>query len=104
MSSGKEYYFANEAQKEINLDGELSDWRIPVLADPRFTIPKGSARDGELKLFEEYAGGKWTGADDQTSAVQRLPMTPTMPASVLSSPMTTTKTLPTVPGMATPFS
>ena len=71
IEPGKEYYFANEAPGEINLDGELSDWRgIPVLADPRFTIPKGSARDGELKLFEEYAGGKWTGADDQTSAVQ----------------------------------
>ena len=71
IEPGKEYYFANEAPSEITLDGELSDWRgIPVLADPRFTIPKGSARDGELKLFEEYAGGKWTGADDQTSAVQ----------------------------------
>ena len=71
IEPGKEYYFANEAPGEITLDGELSDWRgIPVLADPRFTIPKGSARDGELKLFEEYAGGKWTGADDQTSAVQ----------------------------------
>ena len=71
IEPGKEYYFDNEAPGEINLDGELSDWRgIPVLADPRFTIPKGSARDGELKLFEEYAGGKWTGADDQTSAVQ----------------------------------
>ena len=71
IEPGKEYYFANEAPGEITLDGELSDWRgIPVLADPRFTIPKGSARGGELKLFEEYAGGKWTGADDQTSAVQ----------------------------------
>jgi len=71
IEPGKEYYFANEAPGEITLDGELNDWRgIPVLADPRFTIPKGSARDGELKLFEEYAGGKWTGADDQTSAVQ----------------------------------
>ena len=71
IEPGKEYYFANEAPGAITLDGQLDDWRgIPVLADPRFTIPKGSARDGELKLFEEYAGGTWTGADDQTSAVQ----------------------------------
>jgi hypothetical protein len=43
-----------------------------VLSDPKFYIPKGSgpARTGTLVLFEEYAGGTWSGPDDQTSAVQ----------------------------------
>jgi hypothetical protein len=41
-----------------------------VLADPKFSIPKGSGTNGTLVLFEEYSGGTWTGPDDQTSAVQ----------------------------------
>jgi hypothetical protein len=71
IEPGKEYYTANPTPGEITLDGELTDWSgVPVLSDPRFSIPKGSKRDGELVLFEKYNGGDWTGPDDQTSAVQ----------------------------------
>jgi hypothetical protein len=71
IEPGKEYYTANPAQNPIVLDGSLGEWTgIPVLADPRFAIPKGSGRNGELVLFEEYNGGVWTGPDDHTSAVQ----------------------------------
>ena len=53
------------------LDGNLSEWSgVPILADPKFSIPKGSGSGGTYVLFEEYAGGTWTGPDDQTSAVQ----------------------------------
>ena len=71
IEPGKEHYTANPAPGAIVLDGELDDWKgVPVLSDPRFSIPKGSAREGKLVLFEEYNGGTWTGPDDQTSAVQ----------------------------------
>ena len=71
IEPGKEYYTANPVPGEIVLDGELGDWSgIPVLSDPRFSIPKGSKRSGDLVLFEEHGGGSWTGPDDQTSAVQ----------------------------------
>ena len=53
------------------MDGDLSEWTgVPVLADPKFSIPKGSGAGGTYVLFEEYNGGTWTGPDDQTSAVQ----------------------------------
>ncbi|MHC1765747.1 MAG: sugar-binding protein [Verrucomicrobiia bacterium] len=73
IEPGKEVYTANPAPKPIVLDGNLSEWSgVPVLADPKFSIPKGSgpAGTGTLVLFEEYNGGTWTGPDDQTSAVQ----------------------------------
>ncbi len=71
IEPGKEYYTANPVPGEIVLDGELDDWKgIPVLSDPRFSIPKGSKRTGDLVLFEPHNGGSWTGPDDQTSAVQ----------------------------------
>lgn len=71
IEPGKEYYTANPAPNPIVVDGSLGEWTgIPVLADPRFAIPKGSGRNGELVLFEEYEGGIWTGPDDHTSAVQ----------------------------------
>ena len=76
IEPGKEFYTANPAKGAIELDGDLSDWiGIPVLADPRFSLEKGSKRDGELVLFELYDGGGpgeavWTGPDDHTSAVQ----------------------------------
>jgi ribosomal protein L14 len=71
IEPGKEYYTAIKAPNPIVLDGDLSEWKgAQLLADPRFSIPKGSARDGEVVFFEEYNGGSWTGPDDQTSAVQ----------------------------------
>jgi len=70
IEPGKEYYTANPAPGAIAIDGDLGDWGgVPVLSDPRFSIPKGSGRDGNLALFE-LNGGDWTGPDDQTSAVQ----------------------------------
>ncbi len=71
IEPGKEYYSAIKAPRAIVLDGELTEWSgVPVLSDPKFSIPKGSGRNGTLVLFEEYAGGKWNGPDDHTSAVQ----------------------------------
>lgn len=71
IEPGKEYYTANPAPNPVVLDGNLGEWTgVPVLSDPKFAIPKGSGRNGELVLFEEYAGGTWSGPDDQTSAVQ----------------------------------
>lgn len=81
IEPGKEFYTANPAPGAITVDGDLSDFGgAPVLSDPRFYVKigaegtaagKGTAGVGaELVLFEEYAGGVWTGADDHTSAVQ----------------------------------
>ena len=70
IEPGKEYYTANPAPGAIAIDGDLGDWGgVPVLSDPRFSIPKGSGRAGTLSLFE-LNGGDWTGPDDHTSAVQ----------------------------------
>jgi hypothetical protein len=76
IEPGKEYYTANPAPNAIVLDGSLAEWTgIPVLADPRFSVPKGSKRAGTPVLFELYDDGGpgtavWTGPDDHTSAVQ----------------------------------
>jgi len=76
IEPGKEIYTANPAPKPIVLDGNISEWSgVPVLSDPKFSIPKGSGRNGTLVLFELYDDGgpgtvDWTGPDDQTSAVQ----------------------------------
>jgi hypothetical protein len=71
IEPGKEFYTAIKAPNPIVLDGDLSEWSgAALLADPRFSIPKGSGDDGELVFFEEYNGGVWTGPDDHTSAVQ----------------------------------
>src|SRR6266540_898708 len=74
IEPGKEYYSVLRTQNPIVLDGNLSEWvGIPVVADPKFSIPKYSGTNspqGALVLFEEYNGGTWTGPDDQTSAVQ----------------------------------
>ncbi len=73
IEPGKETYTVTFAPKPIVLDGNLNEWSsVPVLADPKFSIPKGSgpAGTGNYVLFEEYQGGTWTGPDDQTSAVQ----------------------------------
>jgi hypothetical protein len=73
IEPGKEFYTATRAANPIVVDGNLAEWGgVPVLADPRFYIPKGSGPlgTGTLVLFEEYAGGIWTGPDDHTSAVQ----------------------------------
>jgi hypothetical protein len=81
IQPGKEYYSAIHAPRAITIDGDLSEWSgVPVLADPQFyvkigaegtTAGKGTGGVGaELVFFEKYAGGTWTGPDDQTSAVQ----------------------------------
>lgn len=71
IEPGKETYDATRVTKPITLDGNFADWAgVPVLADPKFAIPKGSGASGRLVLFEEYSGGTWSGPDDQTSAVQ----------------------------------
>lgn len=76
IEPGKEIYTANPLKQTFTLDGSLTEWSgIPVLSDPRFSIPKGSGRNGTPVLFELYDGGgpgvaSWTGPDDQTSAVQ----------------------------------
>ena len=73
IEPGKEFYSADFPPGEIALDGELDDWEgVPVLADPRFAIPKGSTSrgEGELVLFELHNGGSWDGPDDHTSAVR----------------------------------
>jgi hypothetical protein len=73
IEPGKEKYTATAATHGIAVDGSLSEWNgVPVLADPKFSVPKGSgaAGTGTYVLFEEYNGGTWTGPNDQTSAVQ----------------------------------
>ena len=71
IEPGKEFYNATRIAKSVVIDGTLSEWAgVPVLADPKFAIPKGSGSGGTYVLFEPYAGGTWTGPDDQTSAVQ----------------------------------
>ena len=73
IEPGKEFYTVVRRPNPIVLDGNLSEWSgVPVLADPKFSIPKGSGptNGGTYVLFEEYNGGTWTGPDDQTSAVQ----------------------------------
>ncbi len=71
IEPGKEFYTVNRAQAAITLDGKLDEWKgVPVLADPKFSVPKGAGPNGKYVLFEEYGGGTWSGPDDQTSAVQ----------------------------------
>ncbi|MEM7385388.1 MAG: sugar-binding protein, partial [Verrucomicrobiota bacterium] len=71
IEPGKEFYTAIKAAAPIVLDGDLSEWRgAQLLADPRFSIPKGSKAEGELVNFELHNGGDWTGPDDHTSAVR----------------------------------
>jgi len=73
IEPGKESYTVIYAPKPIVLDGDLSEWSgVPVLADPKFAVPKysGTNANPSYVLFEQYSGGTWTGPDDQTSAVQ----------------------------------
>ena len=69
----KEKYTAAFAPRPITIDGILDEWGgVPILADPKFAVPKGSGGGvaPHYVLFEEYGGGTWSGPDDQTSAVQ----------------------------------
>jgi hypothetical protein len=71
IEPGKEFYTAIKAANPIVLDGDLGEWRgAQLLADPRFSIPKGSGDAGTLVNFEVHNGGSWTGPDDQTSNVR----------------------------------
>src|SRR5438034_11303688 len=74
----KEFYTATHVTNAITINGDLaaSEWGgVPVLADPKFAIPKGSSTNWTLVLFELCPQcipnrHDWTGPDDQTSAVQ----------------------------------
>src|SRR5439155_6181358 len=69
----KEYYTALRTTNTIVIDGDFPEWSgVPVLADPKFAVPKysGTNDNPNYVLFEEFAGGTWSGPDDQTSAVQ----------------------------------
>ena len=73
IEPGKEYYTALKTTNTITIDGKLSEWSgAPVLADPKFAVPKfsGTNDSPNYVLFEPFDGGTWTGPDDQTSAVQ----------------------------------
>jgi hypothetical protein len=71
IEPGKEFYTAIKAANPIVLDGDLGEWRgAQLLADPRFSIPKGSGDAGTLVNFEVHNGGSWSGPDDQTSNVR----------------------------------
>lgn len=70
----KEKYIAPFTLTPIVIDGKLNEWAgVSPLVDPKFAVPKGSgstAASPNYVLFEEYAGGTWSGPSDQTSAVQ----------------------------------
>src|SRR4051812_1946192 len=81
IEPGKEFYTAPHASSPIVIDGNLSEWgNVPVLADPKIAVVNGKGgtsggkggggADGNYVLFESYAGGTWSGPEDQTSAVQ----------------------------------
>jgi hypothetical protein len=73
IEPGKDKYTATHLTAAVTLDGDLKEWAgVPVLADPKFAIPKysGTNANPNYVLFEQYNGGTWTGPDDQTSAVQ----------------------------------
>jgi hypothetical protein len=73
IEPGKEYYTALKTTKSIVIDGNLGEWTgAPVLADPKFAVPKYSGTNDapNYVLFEPYDGGTYSGPDDQTSAVQ----------------------------------
>ncbi|PYI88973.1 MAG: hypothetical protein DME26_02400, partial [Verrucomicrobia bacterium] len=73
IEPGKEFYNAFRILNPVVIDGVLSEWTgVPVLADPKFAVPKYSGTNAQPNyvLFEPYQGGTWSGPDDQTSAVQ----------------------------------
>ena len=63
IEEGRDAFSAGVASIEV--DGVAADW-----ADIRFLgNVKFRAENGKLVLFEEYAGGHWSGPDDHSSAV-----------------------------------
>ena len=73
IEPGKETYTSTHLTKAVTVDGKLDEWAgVPVLADPKFAVPKfsGTNANPNYVLFEVYNGGTWSGPDDQTSAVQ----------------------------------
>ena len=70
IEPGQEFQLALPATKPIVLDGDLSEWSGRPIVNPQFSIPKGSGPTGQLVTFEPYAGGDWTGPDDQSMSVQ----------------------------------
>ena len=72
IEPGKEFQTALPTSKPIVLDGDLSEWVSPAIVNPKFAIPKGTGPTGQLVNFEPYAGGTWTGLDDQSFSLQIL--------------------------------
>ena len=63
IEEGRDTYTA--AVASIEVDGDAADWAdIQFLGNVKFR-----AENGKLVLFEEYAGGHWSGPDDHSSAV-----------------------------------
>ena len=63
IEEGRDAFSAGVASIEV--DGVAADWAdIKFLGNVKFR-----AENGELVLFEEYAGGHWSGPDDHSSAV-----------------------------------
>lgn len=63
IEEGWDTYTAAVASIEVN--GDAADWAdIQFLGNVKFR-----AENGKLVLFEEYAGGHWSGPDDHSSAV-----------------------------------
>jgi len=80
IEPGKEFYTVVYRPNPIVLDGNLSEWAgVPVLADPKFAIPKGSGAAGTYVLFAVLCGAASYIA---VPAVQRMAIpeaSPTLP-------------------------
>jgi len=65
IEEGRDTFTAGVASIEV--DGDAADW-----ADIRFLgNVKFRAENGKLVLFEEYAGGHWSGPDDLCLGIGR---------------------------------
>lgn len=70
--------------QEIQIDGDLSEWpQENVIENPPFYIPKGAGDTGTLVTFEEYNGGTWENAADQSNYLEVVYDTENVYVSVL---------------------
>jgi hypothetical protein len=72
IAPGQEFQFGFPAGNPIVIDGNLSEWSLPMTAAPQFSIPKGSGAAGQFVSFEPYQAGDWTGPQDQSTVFQIL--------------------------------